>query len=142
MGIKTQISDVNRPQILETITIPKQEQEEKIDFQLITYYKNDGIEIIDHTPIDYFKAKNEIPKINFNVIDNYLGFLNHKTNQILQMVRLSEDEWYVENLPGGNNFQGWIWFCEMDTQAVFCIVELFFEEANWFDVFNWTLKKI
>jgi len=134
-----------RPQMPETITIPKQDEEEKTDFQLITYYKNDGVKIVKgeaNVPIGYFKAKNEIPKINYNITDNYIGFHNHKTGQTLQMVRMAEDLWYVENLPGSINFQGWIWFHETDTQSVLNLVKLFFDEAEWFDTVNWILKKI
>jgi hypothetical protein len=55
---------------------------------------------------------------------------------------MAEDLWYVENLPGSINFQGWIWFHETDTQSVLNLVKLFFDEAEWFDTVNWILKKI
>ena len=128
----------------------KQEEDEKIKYQNIRYYKDNGFEpSIDATNselIDYFKAKNEIKKIDWKYESNFIGFENHDTLEILQMVRLEENEWYVENLIGGGfgavNWEGYIWFCQISTDEVLSLVHLFFEEAHWFRTQNWTLKKI
>ncbi len=128
----------------------KQDEDEKIKYQNIRYYRNNGIdEVIESENsvlIDYFKAKNEIKKIDWMVTDNFIGFENHDTFEIIQMVRLEENNWYVENLLGGGfggkNWQGYIWFCEINTDEVLSLTQLFFEEVNWFRQQSWTLKRI
>ena len=127
----------------------KQDEDVKIKYQNIRYFKDDGFEQIhakNSELIDYFKAKNEIKKIDWTHKSNFIGFENHDTFEVLQMVRLEEDEWYVENLIGGGfgavNWVGHIWFCQISTEEVLSLVHLFFEEAHWFRTQNWTLKKI
>lgn len=126
---------------------PKQEEIEKIKFQNIKYYKDNGVDpsIDPHNAvlIDFFKAKNEIKKVDWNYKTNFIGFSNDDTFEILQMVRLEENKWYVENLIGsGIKWQGYVWFCQINTSEVLRIVGLFFEEAQWFRSQNWTLKRI
>ena len=127
----------------------KQDEDVKIKYQNIRYFKDNGFEQIhakNSELIDYFKAKNEIKKIDWTHKSNFIGFENHDTFEVLQMVRLEEDEWYVENLIGGGfgavNWVGHIWFCQISTEEVLSLVHLFFEEAHWFRTQNWTLKKI
>ena len=128
----------------------KQEEDEKEKYQNIRYYKDNGFEPVINSEnselIDYFKAKNEIKKIDWTYGDNFIGFENHDTFELVQMVKLKENEWYVENLVGGGfstvNWEGYIWFCQISTDDVLNLVHLFFEELHWFRAQKWTLKKI
>ena len=143
-------SRINHLQLLHKFkpeVTPKQEEIEKIKFQNIKYYKDNGVDpsIDPHNAvlIDFFKAKNEIKKVDWNHKSNFIGFSNDDTFEILQMVRLEENKWYVENLIGsGIKWQGYVWFCQINTSEVLRIVGLFFEEAQWFRSQNWTLKRI
>tara|TARA_Y100000590_G_C15744769_1_gene1021546 strand:- start:7294 stop:7770 length:477 start_codon:yes stop_codon:yes gene_type:complete len=143
-------SRINHLQLLHKFKpeeIPKQEEIEKIKFQNIKYYKDNGVDpsIDPHNAvlIDFFKAKNEIKKVDWNYKTNFIGFSNDDTFEILQMVRLEENKWYVENLIGsGSKWEGYVWFCQINTSEVLRLVGLFFEESQWFRSQNWTLKRI
>ena len=124
-----------------------QNVDEKIKFQNITYFRDNGVDPVvksdSHQLIDYFKAKNEIKTIDWKYKTNFIGFVNHDTFETLQMVKLNEDEWYVENLIGKDKtWQGYIWYCQIDQKEVLKLLEHFFEESHWFRLETWTLKRI
>ena len=144
---------INHLQLLQKtdfLVSTKQEEDEKIKYQKIRYYRDNGFDPVINPEnselIDYFKAKNEIEKIDWMYMKNFIGFENHDTDEVVQMAKLKEDEWYVENLIGGGtsavNWEGHIWFCQISTDDVLNLVHLFFEESHWFRAQNWTLKKI
>ena len=121
------------------------EQEEVIDtkYQTITYYKQNGTEIIGHpkhVSIDFLKAMSEMEKQDWKV-DNHIGFENNRTNETVQFIRKEENNWYAD-VPIRSNEKSnsrCCWGAYTDNKTISNMMRLFFEEVEWFGMINWKL---
>ena len=113
--------------------------------QDITYYKWDRDESVcsqDHIHIDFLKAMSEMEKLDWTFPSNHIGFVNNRTNECVQFVRLAENLWYAENLINrGHDWDGYFWKSEADNKTVSAMMRLFFEEMRWFGILSWKLRR-
>jgi len=140
--MKTKIKkNLNSVNIYENFQVEEILQDTK--FQNITYYKQNGSEIIGHpkrVSIDFLKAMSEMEKQAWNE-DNHIGFENHRTNEIVQFIRKAKNNWYADvpiksNVKSNNRL---CWGAYSDSKTISNIMRLFFEEVEWFGMINWKL---
>jgi len=116
-----------------------------VKYQDITYYKWDRNESVcskNHTHIDFLKAMAEMEKLDWTFSQNHIGFVNNRTGECVQFVRLAEDLWYAENLINhGKSWEGYFWKTEADSKKVAAVMRLFFEEMPWFGMLNWKIGR-
>jgi len=124
-----------------------QEQKEITDtkFQEITYYKQNGSEIIGHpkrVPIDFLKAMSEMENMDWNK-SNHIGFVNHRTNENVQFIRKKKNKWYADvPIDGGVNWDGYCWGTYSDNKTISNLMRLFFEEVEWFEILEWKMRRV
>jgi len=124
-----------------------QEQKEITDtkYQDITYYKQNGSEIIESdkwVSIDFLKAMSEMEKLNCNKF-NYIGFVNHNTHETVQFIRKEENYWYADvPINAGVNWDGYIWGAYSESKTISNMMRLFFEEVEWFRMLSWKLRRV
>jgi len=120
------------------------EQEEIIDtkYQSITYYKQNGSEVIGHdkwVPIDFLKAMSEMEKLDWNKF-NHIGFVNKKTHENVQFIRKGKNNWYADvPIDDGVNWDGYCWVAYSDNKSISNMMRLFFEEVEWFGMLSWKM---
>ena len=116
-----------------------------IKYQDIHYYmhsKEKTIESDEHIHIDFFKALSEMNALDWNYEKNYIGFVNNKTNECVQFIRQGEDKWYAEvPISHGQDWDGYTWSCYSDSKPIFDMMELFFDEVNWFHSLPWKMRR-
>jgi len=116
-----------------------------VKYQDIIYYKWDRNETVpskDHVHIDFLKAMSEMENLDWTFQNNHIGFVNNRTNECVQFIRLEENLWYVENLINhGKGWEGYFWKSEADNKTVSAMMRLFFEEMRWFGILNWKLGR-
>jgi len=124
-----------------------QEQKEVVDtkYQYITYYKQNGNDIIeakDCVLIDFIKAMNEMENLNWKLF-NHIGFVNHKRNENLQFIREGKNNWYAD-VPIDNeaNWGGYCWGAYSDNKTISNMMRLFFEEVEWFGMLDWKMRRV
>jgi len=124
-----------------------QEQKEITDtkYQDITYYKQNGSEIIIHdkwVSIDFLKAMSEMEKLDWNKF-NHIGFVNHNIRETVQFIRKEENYWYADVLINvGVNWAGYVWSAYSDNKTISNMMRLFFEEVEWFRILKWKMRRI
>ena len=124
-----------------------QEQKEITDtkFQEITYYKQNGSEIIGHpkhVPIDFLKAMSEMENMDWNKF-NHIGFVNHRTNENVQFIRKEKNKWYADvPIDSGVNWDGYCWGTYSDNKTISNLIRLFFEEVEWFGILEWKMMRV
>lgn len=116
-----------------------------VKYQDIIYYKwnrNETVLSKVHTHIDFLKAMSEMENLDWTFQNNHIGFVNNRTNECVQFVRLAENLWYVENvIYNGTEWEGYFWKSEADNKTVSAMMRLFFEEMSWFGILNWKLGR-
>ncbi len=128
----------------ETAEINFQEEKEiqGIKYQDITYFKQNGNEIINYEPlihIDFIKAMSEMENLNWKLF-NHIGFTNHKTNDFVQFVRHGKNRWYADvPIDDGPNWDGYCWGAYGDNKTISNMMRLFFEEVDWFPMLRWKM---
>ena len=124
-----------------------QEQKEVLDtkFQQITYYKQNGSELIGHrnwVSIDFLKAMSEMEKLNWNE-SNHIGFENHRTHENVQFIRKGKNYWYADvPIIIDGKWDGYCWGAYSDNKTISNMMRLFFEEVEWFGMLSWKLWRI
>lgn len=136
---------------LKIIGTPKeeciQEQEEITDikYQNITYYKQNGSEIIGHNKwasIDFLKAMSEMEKLDWRK-SNHIGFENHKTEELVQFIRKENNKWYADvPIDRGSIWDGYCWGAYSDNKTISNMMRLFFEEVEWFGMLEWKMRRV
>jgi len=115
-----------------------------VKYQDISYYKQNGDEIIesdDHNQIDFIKAISEMEKLDWKLF-NYIGFHNHKNQDLVQFIRKNENNWYAEvPINHGKNWDWYYWAAEADNETIASMMRLFFEEVPWFGMLSWKMGR-
>jgi len=133
--------------VIENITedyLQKQKLIQDTKYQDITYYKQNGNDIIeakDCVLIDFIKAMNEMENLNWNLF-NHIGFVNNKRNENLQFIREGFDNWYADvPIKNGKKWEGYYWAAYGDSKNVSVMMRLFFEEVEWFGMLKWKMRR-
>ncbi len=112
-------------------------------YQDITYYMHDKDRTVQDRPIDFLSATSEILLLDWNYSPNYIGFTNNKTKENIQFSCVGPDRWYAEILIKNNGkWEGYVWCCYSEFQAIEDTLKLFFEEMPWSGILSWKLKRI
>ena len=123
----------------------KQETNQDVKYQYITYYKDDGkitINPQENSPIDFLKAMNEMEKLDCRYEYNFIGFENHKNVDIVQFIRQGKNKWYCEiPIRINGKWDGYSWTAYTDSKTVSNLMRLFFEEVPWFGILNWKMRR-
>jgi len=123
-----------------------QEQKEILDtkYQDITYFKQNGNEIVDFEAlihIDFMKAMSEMENLNCDLF-NYIGFRNHKTNDFVQFIRQEQNRWYADvPIDDEKNWEGYCWSAYGENKTISNMMRLFFEEVDWFGMLRWKMRR-
>jgi len=116
-----------------------------VKYQDITYYKWDRHESIcskQNVQIDIDKALSEMENLDWTFSHNHIGFKNRHTNETIQFIKLDSSKWYVENLIDPGKWNGYLWYSESNSEHMYEMTRLFFEEVPWAHVLHWKLKRI
>ncbi|MEC4848992.1 MAG: hypothetical protein RI100_07380 [Nitrosarchaeum sp.] len=138
--------DVLKPPVLQK-NISDETVDQKTDsdvkFQDIVYYMHTRTKTVQNEPINFFKAIDEMQKLDWKYSPNYIGFTNNNTQENVQFSRTEQDKWYAETLikPDGN-WNGYVWCCYSEFKTIENMLELFFEEVSWSQMLSWKLKRI
>ncbi len=126
------------------INFLKQKEIQGIKYQDITYFKQNGNEIVDSEPlihIDFIKAMSEMENLNWKLF-NHIGFTNHKTNDFVQFIRQGQNKWYADvPIDDGVNWEGYCWIAYGDNKTISNMMRLFFEEVDWFGMLRWKMRR-
>ncbi|NQV39922.1 MAG: hypothetical protein HQ505_05210 [Nitrosopumilus sp.] len=123
--------------------LSKQKTISDVTYQNITYYMHDRNRTVTGKSIDFLSATSEILLLDWDYSPNYIGFTNNKTKENIQFSCVGPDEWYVEILIKNNgNWEGYVWCCYSEFQAIEYTLKLFFEEVPWTETLPWKLKRI
>jgi len=129
---------------LSKIIFQEQKNIQGIKYQHITYYKQNGNNIIeakDCVLIDFIKAMNEMENLNWKLF-NHIGFVNHKRNENLQFIREGFDNWYADvPIKNEGEWQGYCWGAYDNNKTISNMMRLFFEEVNWFGMLRWKMRR-
>jgi len=94
------------------INFQEQKEIQRIKYQDISYFKQNGNEIVDSEAlihIDFIKAMSEMENLNWKLF-NHIGFTNHKTNDFVQFIRQGQNKWYADvPIDDGVNWEGYCW---------------------------------
>jgi hypothetical protein len=120
----------------------KQETETDVKYQNITYYKQNGNELVstdDHIKIDFLKAVSEMEKQNWK-LENYIGFDNKNTRENVQFIRLEDNMWEIGvQIPNDGT---WVntdpyQIAHANNKESTTLVKRFFEEITWIECMKW-----
>ena len=135
--LQNQIQDNNIDELSKQKTISD------VKYQNITYYMHDRTRTVTGKSIDFLSATSEMLLLDWDYSPNYIGFTNNKTNENIQFSCVGSDEWYVEILNKNNGkWEGYVWCCYSEFQAIEDTLKLFFEEVPWSGILSWKLKRI
>lgn len=127
-----------------TATMEDVRQRESVDIkhQDITYFLNARDRSVKRKECDLVKAIFEMKNVDWSYDDNFIGFINHKTTELLQFHREGEDAWYSDApINSGVEWDKYFWGARSDSRLVFETVRLFFEENQWFGVLPWKMHR-
>ena len=126
------------------INFQEQKEIQGIKYQDITYFKQNGNEIVHNEKlvhIDFIKAMSEMENLNWKLF-NYIGFRNHKTNDFVQFIRQGQNRWYADvPIDDGVNWEGYCWTAYGDNKTISNMMRLFFEEVEWFGMLGWKMRR-
>ncbi len=127
------------------INFQEQKEIQGIKYQDITYFKQNGNEIVHYeklVQVDFLKAMSEMENLNWKLF-NYIGFRNHKTGDFVQFIRQGQNRWYADvPINGGVRWGGYCWGAYGDNKTISSTVRLFFEEVEWFGgLLNWKMRR-
>lgn len=111
--------------------------------QNITYELVNGPRHVRDRPIDLDGALSEMDGLSHG-IENFMCITNHGAARdgFVQFLRLGDDRWYADiPIDMGRDWSGYVWGCETATRPLVDTLRLFFEEAPWFGVLPWTMRK-
>jgi hypothetical protein len=132
-------------QEIDNVELSKQDTVSDVKFQNITYHMDNSDKTIswkEHAQIDFLKAMNEMKNLDWNYDNNYITFVNNKTNECVQFGRKSEDDWYAEvPINGGVNWDGYAWSCDTNSKPIMDMLRLYFEEVPWFGMLSWKMRR-
>ena len=126
------------------INFQEQKEIQGIKYQDITYFKQNGNEIVDFEAlihIDFMKAMSEMENLNSDLF-NYIGFRNHKTNDFVQFIRQEQNRWYADvPIDDEKNWEGYCWSAYGENKTISNMMRLFFEEVDWFGMLRWKMRR-
>ena len=126
--------------------LTRQDTTPDVKYQDIIYYMHNldkTVESKNEIHIDFLKAMSEMNDLDWKYEKNYIGFVNQRTKQTLQFIRVEEDKWYAEVLIGsGKDWDGYVWHCYSDSKPILDMMRLFFEEVTWFEMLPWKMTRI
>lgn len=111
--------------------------------QNITYELVNGARHVRERPIDLAGALAEMDGLRHGV-ENFMCLTNHDAARdgFVQFLRIADDRWYADiPIDMGDDWAGYVWGCETATRPLVDTLRLFFEEAAWFGVLPWTMRK-
>ena len=143
--IDSKISKIIMQQEIIYADLLKQNTIQNQNYQNITYFMNTPDKWIspkEERLIDFLHAMSEMDNLDFNFEDNFIGFLNNKTNECLQFRRKKIDYWYAESVINhGKNWDGYAWTAYSKTDKITDMLRLFFEEVPWFGMLSWKMRR-
>ena len=126
------------------INFQEQKEIQGIKYQDITYFKQNGNEIVDFGAlihIDFMKAMSEMENLNCDLF-NFIGFRNHKTNDFVQFIRQEQNRWYADvPIDDEKNWEGYCWSAYGENKTISNMMRLFFEEVDWFGMLRWKMRR-
>jgi len=126
------------------VIFQEQKNIQDIKYQDITYFKQNGNEIVDYNAfvhIDFLKSMSEMENLNWNLF-NHIGFRNHKTNDFVQFIRQGPNKWYADiPIDDRVNWEGYCWSSYSDNKTISNMMRLFFEEVDWFEMLRWKMRR-
>jgi len=121
-----------------------QKQHQQLKYQYITYFKQNGNEIVGHdkiVPIDFLTAIYEMEKLDWKKF-NHIGFTNHRNEDFVQFIRQGPNKWYSDiPIDDGVNWDGYTWSAYTDNKTIANMMRLFFEEVEWFGMLSWKMRR-
>jgi len=126
------------------INFQEQKEIQGIKYQDITYYKQNGNDIViyeDLIHVDFMKAMSEMENLNWKLF-NHIGFINQKTDDLVQFIRQRKNRWYADvPINRGKNWERYSWGAYADNKTISNMMRLFFEEAEWFGLLRWKMRR-
>jgi len=123
--------------------LPDQEVVLDVKYQNIIYYKNnidEFISALEFRPIDFLKAMSEMENIDWNFSENYIGFTRMKDAILFR--RKSGTKWsVVVPIYEEDQWTGFSWFANSDSNIISDMLRLFFEQVPWFGMLSWKMGK-
>lgn len=111
--------------------------------QNITYELVNGPRHVRDRPIDLAGALGEMDGL-LHGVENFMCLTDHDAARdgFVQFLRLGDDRWYADiPIHMGRDWSGYVWGCETATRPLVDTLRLFFEQAPWFGVLPWTMRK-
>ena len=116
-----------------------------VKYQDITYHMDNRDKTVyskEHAQIDFLKAMNEMENLDWNYENNYITFVNNKTEECVQFLRKSKNNWYAEvPINDGPKWDGYAWSCDTESKPVMDMLRLYFEEVSWFGMLSWKMRR-
>lgn len=112
--------------------------------QNITYELVNGARHVKERPVDLAGALREMDGLKHG-IENFMCLTNHDAAKegFVQFLRLGDDWWYADiPIDKGSDWSGYVWGCETATRPLVDTLRLFFEDAPWFGVLPWTMRRV
>jgi hypothetical protein len=131
--------------IYDNVELEKQDELSDVTFQDIIYYSWNGkkeTKSDDNIGIDFIGAMNELKNLDHTFDKNFVGFKNIKNNDLVQFIRLQNDNWYADvPINPGYDWDGYYWAGYGNTEKISDLLRLFFEEMAWFDSISWVMRR-
>ena len=132
-------------QKIKSFELSKQDTISDVKYQDITYHMDNRDKTVDseeHAQIDFLKAMNEMENLDWNYENNYITFVNNKTEECVQFLRKSKNNWYAEvPINDGLNWDGYAWSCDTESKPIMDMLRLYFEEVPWFGMLSWKMRR-
>jgi hypothetical protein len=140
--IHSSISEIIVQQEIVYDELARHNQIQNVKYQNIKYFMNTINGYVNNTPIDFLKAMDEMQNLDHNFDDNFIGFVNERTQECLQFIHKTKDDWYAEVVIGyGKKWEGYCWCADSKTQKITDMIRLFFEEVPWFGMIQWKMRR-
>ena len=139
------LSDQILIQEIENSELSRQDIISDVKYQDITYHMDNRDKTIhskEHAQIDFLKAMNEMENLDWNYENNYITFVNNKTEECVQFLRKSKNNWYAEvPINDGPKWDGYAWSCDAESKPIMDMLRLYFEEVPWFGMLSWKMRR-
>ncbi len=132
-------------QKIKSFELSKQDTISDVKYQDITYHMDNRDKTVygkEHAQIDFLNAMNELENLDWNYENNYITFVNNKTEECVQFLRKSKNNWYAEvPINDGPNWDGYTWSCDIESKPIMDMLRLYFEEVPWFGMLSWKMRR-
>lgn len=116
-----------------------QTQDQTKKYQDIEYCLCNGGRSVYHSErkkTDLQKALYETRNLDWTFSKNGISFINNRTGESVFLRRTSINNWYIDTAIKPEKFTNF-WASNIDGESIQNILELFFEEVDWFGTIRW-----